>query len=207
VEVDAALASGLRASLGPSGVEVVAADALTADLDALADGQEWLVAANLPYSVGTPILRRLVGRVDLFPVLVVMLQLEVAERLAAEPGDRRRGLLTFEIELAACARLLFTVPPSAFAPQPRVRSAVVRIDRCAERVDAALRRAALRLASSAFTQRRKKLSNALVGVVPSGVSGAAMEAAGIEAASRAEDLSRGQWLALAAALGEGGSEA
>ena len=204
VEVDPALATRARSALAPAGVDVVQADALDMDLDAVTGGVPWLVAANLPYSVGTPILRRLMRRPDLFPVLVVMLQLEVAERLVAAPGDRRRGLLTLETDLTARARLLFTVPAGAFSPPPKVRSAVVHLAARDERPDAAVARGALALASAAFTQRRKKLANALASVSPPVRSAAAMSAVGLGAGARAEDLTTGEWLALAAELGSVG---
>jgi len=199
VELDRALAAALPPALGsPAGLEVMAADALEVDLDALASGGPWVLAGNLPYSVGTAIVRRVVRRGDLFPVAVVMVQLEVARRLTAGPGGRDRGLLSLEVEGCAEAELLLTVPARCFAPSPEVTSAVVRLrprppDRRPAHLDAALA-----LAATAFTHRRKKLANALAGTFPGG--GAELAAAGIGAGARAENLTLAQWLALAAAL-------
>ena len=201
VELDAALAGALPGALGsPAGLEVVTGDAASADLDDLAAAGPWSLAGNLPYSVGTPIVRRVVRRGDLFVAAVVMVQLEVAKRLAAGPGGRDRGLLSVEVEACAEAELMFTVPPRCFAPPPRVTSAVVRLRLRPPAQHPPLLDAALRLAGAAFTHRRKKLTNALSGAVASGAAGAAFAAAGIDAGARAEDLTLAEWLALAAAL-------
>ncbi len=207
VEFDASLASGLRARLGqPAGLEVVRGDALNGPLDELGAAGPWLVAANLPYSVGTGILRRLLARPDLFADIVVMVQLEVARRLTAAPGSGARGLLTVEVELAARAALLFEVPPRCFDPPPRVMSAVVRLTPLTvprAGPERALR--ALALASTAFTHRRKKLANALASEVPPEATRLAMESLGIGPGHRPQDLSCEQWLDLAGEqFGEGG---
>ena len=201
VELDGALARALPGALGsPAGLEVVAADAVTADLDELAPAGPWSLAGNLPYSVGTPIVRRVARRGDLFAAAVVMVQLEVARRLVAPPGGRDRGLLTVEVEACAAAELLFTVPPHCFAPPPRVTSAVVRLRLLPPAQHPPMLDAALRLAGAAFTHRRKKLANALADAVAAGSAGAAFAAAGIAPGARAEDLALADWLALAAAL-------
>lgn len=201
IELDAALARSLARNLAfPPGLEVLGDDALAADLDALGAGGPWQVAANLPYSVGTPILRRLLLRPDLFPSVVVMVQLEVAERIVAPAGERSRGLLTLETEGYAEAELLFSVPPRCFEPPPRVTSAVLRLRPrpFAERSPALER--ALALAAPAFTLRRKKITNALASAAPPPILLAALAVAGVDPASRPEDLTLAQWLALAAEL-------
>lgn len=202
VEFDRALAAGLAARLGhPPGVEVVSGDALTDDLDTLAAGGPWLVAANLPYSVGTGILRRLLERPDLFADIVVMVQLEVARRLTAPPGSGARGLLTVEVELAARSALLFEVPPRCFEPPPRVMSAVVRLT--PQRVPSAGPERTLRaraVAAAAFTHRRKKLANALASDAPPEALRRAMDRHGIGPDSRPQDLTCEQWLDLAGEL-------
>jgi 16S rRNA (adenine1518-N6/adenine1519-N6)-dimethyltransferase len=172
---------------------------LRVDLDELAGGRPWAVAANLPYSVGSAIVRRLLRRGDLFPTMVIMLQREVAERMAAPPGDRRRGLLTLEVELHGRAELLFSVPAGAFSPQPRVTSTVIRLDLCAGAAGPLTERV-LGLAGAAFTQRRKKLANALGGVAAAADVREALARAGIAEGARAEHLSCEEWQRLAATL-------
>ena len=201
IELDGALAQALPGALGaPAGLEVVSGDAVDADLDELASGGPWLLAGNLPYSVGTPIVRRVLRRGDLVTAAVVMVQLEVARRLVAGPGGRDRGLLTLEVEGYAAAELLFTVPPRCFAPPPQVTSAVVRLR--VKRLDEhpPWLDGALRLAAAAFTHRRKQLGNALAGAVPPAALAPALACAGIDPGVRAEELTLARWLALAAAL-------
>ncbi len=201
VEVDAVLARGLPAALGmPQALEIVTADALEADLDTLAAAGPWQVAANLPYSVGTAILRRLLPRGDLFPSAVVMLQAEVAARIVAPPGERSRGLLTLEVEGFAEAELLFRVPPRCFAPPPQVMSAVLRLRLRAIEDRSPYLASALRLAATAFTLRRKKMTNALAAAAPPQQLLAALAGAAVDAASRPEDLPLAQWIRLAEQL-------
>ncbi len=198
VELDDDLAAMLPGRLGrPEGLQVLRGDAVTTDLDRLAEGGPWQLAANLPYSMGTPILRRLLPRRDLFTVLVVMVQLEVARRLVAPPGGRERGLLTLEVEAHAAAEMLITVPPRAFSPPPRVNSGVVRMTLRTPPEAARLGRA-LGLGGAAFRHRRKKLLNALAREAEPEGLGAALARAGVDGALRPQDLSLADWLALAA---------
>jgi len=201
VELDHRLAAALPGRLGnPAGLDVRHGDGLALDLDGLAEGGQWQVAANLPYSVGTPILRRLLPRHDLFTVLVVMVQLEVARRLVAPTGGAGRGLLTLEAEAHAGAELLFTVPPRCFSPPPRVTSAVVRLHLHPSPAPPATVERALELASAAFTHRRKKLGNALASVGSPLEVAAGLTVAGADGNLRPQDLSLELWLALAEAL-------
>jgi 16S rRNA (adenine1518-N6/adenine1519-N6)-dimethyltransferase len=199
LEVDSALARALPRRLGsPPNLEVLHADALTADLDVAAGDGPWQVAANLPYSIATPILRRLVVRTDLFTCLVVMVQREVAQRLAAPPGGASRGLLSLEIAAYADATLLFTVAPRCFAPPPLVTSAVVRLVLHPPPAPPALLDRALRLAGVGFSHRRKKLVNALAGAADAALVDAWRAKSGVDANARPQELGLEQWLALAA---------
>jgi 16S rRNA (adenine1518-N6/adenine1519-N6)-dimethyltransferase len=200
LELDGDLAAMLPGRLGrPATLEVIHGDAVTADLDQLTAGGPWQVAANLPYGVGTPIIRRLLPRHDLFTVLVVMVQLEVARRLVAQPGGAERALLTVEVEAHARAELLFTVPPRSFSPPPRVHSGVVRLV-LQPPPDAAVLERALELAAVAFCHRRKKLTNALAAAGRPPDLSAAMERSGVDARVRPQDLTLADWLALAGAM-------
>lgn len=201
LELDPALAAGLARRLGgPAGLEVLHADALDAGLDELGAGGPWLVAANLPYSVGTAIVRRLLPRRDLFPELVVMVQLEVAQRIVAPAGDPSRGALSVEVEAFAAAELLFAVSPRSFDPPPKVTSAVVRLrTRRPPAADDEVRRA-LRLASEGFSHRRKKLANALAALVEPAAVAAALPGLQRGDGVRPQELAWADWLALARAL-------
>ena len=162
LELDENLITPLVERFGGRGLEVRMADALSAELDPiLAAEAPWQVASNLPYSVGTAILRRLLPRHDLFTRLVVMLQREVAARVVAEPGGSGHGLLALERAAWADARWLFDVPPRAFRPPPKVVSSVIVLDLKAPEHDPEVLDRALKLAAPALTMPRKMLSNAI----------------------------------------------
>jgi 16S rRNA (adenine1518-N6/adenine1519-N6)-dimethyltransferase len=162
LEIDATLVPPLEQRLGGRRLEIRHADALREDLDGLLAAESpWQAAANLPYSVGTAILRRLLPRHDLFSRVVVMLQREVAARVVAAPGGRGHGLLALERAAFADARLLFDVNPRAFRPVPKVVSSVVVADLRPPLYEPELLAAALQLAARALTRPRKKLPNAL----------------------------------------------
>lgn len=201
VELDRSLAGALSGRLGrPPGLEVVAADALEVDLDELAPGGPWLWAGNLPYSVATPIVRRLAMRPELVAVAVLMVQLEVAARMCAGPGDAARGFLSIVVESALQAELVLEVPPRCFDPPPHVTSAVVRL---VPRVPGAPREVierALELAAGAFTRRRKKLANALALGFPAREAGARLAELGLDPDARPQDVPLAGWLLLGQAF-------
>lgn len=195
-ELDAVLANELTGRLAGRGLELRHADAVREDLGQLAAEVPWQVASNLPYSVGTVIVRRLMVRVDLFSRLVVMLQQEVVDRLLARPAAKGHGIMALEREAFAEAELAFRVAPGAFRPRPRVTSAVVvvtprRPTRSVEDI-----RAALNLASDLLTRPRKTLLNAGRGRLEAGD----YERAGIDPGRRPGTLGLEEWLALAAQL-------
>jgi 16S rRNA (adenine1518-N6/adenine1519-N6)-dimethyltransferase len=193
LELDQSLVPQIRERLGGLGLEVRHADALTVDLDALlaAEGV-WQVASNLPYSVGSAVLRRLMPRHDLFTRVVVMLQREVALRVVAEPAGSGHGLLALERAAFADARLLFDVPPRAFRPRPKVVSSVLLLElRPPPSTPEDLQRA-LALAARALTRPRKMLGNALGGVVEAD----RIEAAGLDPTARPGTVPLEGWLCL-----------
>jgi 16S rRNA (adenine1518-N6/adenine1519-N6)-dimethyltransferase len=191
LEVDRALIERLRAAF--PAVEVLAADARTWDWGALARpaGGRALVVGNLPYSVGTAILGALVRQPRAIDGMALMLQREVAERVAAAPGSKRYGSLSVHVQLHWRVELALRVPPGAFRPPPQVESAVLRLTPLAEprvrlqdpeRFEAVVR--------AAFAQRRKTLANALAAALglPVGVTREAATRAGVDPARRAETL-------------------
>lgn len=195
VEVDAALASGLGKRFEGAHLEVTLADALADPLDELVGGEgPWQVASNLPYSVGTAILRRLLPRSDLFRRVVVMLQREVANRVVAKPGSGGHGLLALEAAAHADARLAFDVGPRAFRPRPGVVSSVVVLDLRPPPFDPAVLDRALRLASHALTKPRKKLANSIQPLC----SVDSIGAAGLDPNARPGTISLDDWVNLAA---------
>lgn len=203
IEVDARLVGLLRARF--PGVEVVEADARTWDYGALERpaGGRVLVAGNLPYSVGKPIFLALVQARTAIDEMALMLQREVAERVAAAPGGKTYGSLSVLTQLYCDARVALRVPPGAFRPPPAVESAVLHLRvLAAPRVpvdDEARFRTVVR---AAFAQRRKTLGNALsAGLsLPLERVRHAAEAAGLDASRRAETLTILEFAALAARL-------
>jgi 16S rRNA (adenine1518-N6/adenine1519-N6)-dimethyltransferase len=194
LEIDAELVGPLEQRFGGQGLEVRHADALRDDLDgALAAESPWQAAANLPYSVGTAILRRLLPRHDLFTRLVVMLQREVAERVVARPDGRGHGLLALERAAFADARLLFDVHPRAFRPVPKVVSSVLVVDLRPSPYEPEVLASALALAARALTLPRKKLRNALAPAPDLD----RIVSAGLDPAARPGTIPVEGWVALA----------
>lgn len=208
IEVDAPLAAALAERFADAAhVEVRIADARSFDYGGLAslkpdpDGRV-LVVGNLPYSVGKPILMAMVEAGTATDEMALMLQKEVAERVAASPGGKTYGGLSVLTQVACEARVCFTVPPGAFRPPPQVDSAVLHLRARAEPLvppDQAQRFRTVVLA--AFSQRRKSLANALASGlgIGSARARALCEAADIEPGRRAETLSCAEFVRLAGA--------
>ncbi|NNC91555.1 MAG: 16S rRNA (adenine(1518)-N(6)/adenine(1519)-N(6))-dimethyltransferase RsmA [Acidimicrobiia bacterium] len=173
---------------GTDNVEVRFADAASAEIT----GGSWTVVANLPYYLSTTLLLDWLQAGPQPERFVVMVQREVAERLAAGPGSRVYGIPSVIARLYATPRLAFRVPATVFYPQPEVESAVVELIRHEPPPHAAT---AARLAATAFGQRRKMLRRSLAGTLPEPET--LLAAAGIDPRTRPEDLEVGQFLALA----------
>ena len=165
VEIDRDLAAALADEHLPN-VRVIESDVLDVDLhEVLRDEPRPLrVAGNLPYNVSSPILFALLAAADegrFFSDATLMLQKEVAGRLAAKPGRKEYGSLAIQVALTADVEQLLTLPPGAFRPPPKVTSAVVRLRFRRPAVDVGDRRVFERLVRGIFLQRRKTLANAL----------------------------------------------
>ena len=194
VEVDHHLVPVLRSVVHEAGVTVVHADAMTLDWHALLVGGPWTLVANLPYNVATPLVADLLDGVPAIGRMLVMVQREVGERLAAAPGDEAYGAVSVKVAYWATASILGRVPPTVFVPQPRVESALVEIvRRPAPAVDVPPEQL-FPLVRAGFATRRKMLRRALAGLVEP----AAFEGAGIAPEARAEELDVAAWGRLAA---------
>jgi len=189
-EVDERLRPLLDAVLEGLNVEVRFADASAVDLPAVLEGEGWVVVANLPYNVGTPLLLGLLRHAPQIDRFVVMLQREAAERIAAAPGSKAYGLPSVVAQLHGAVQIAFRVAASVFLPPPQVESAVVVIRR---RPAHPLAEEAIELAAAAFGQRRKMLRRSLRHLVGEPM----LPAAGIDPTQRAEQLAPGDYLALA----------
>ena len=201
VEIDSGLAAALRAVVSEAGarrVEVVEGDAAALDLDEVLDGSDrWMLVANLPYNIATPLVVDLLRDGAAISTMVVMVQREAGERLVAPPGSRARGIPSVLVERQGTARVVAKIPASVFRPRPRVESVVVRIERhrCPPAPRLAPESVARfdRLVRAGFGQRRKMLRRSLAGLV----AAEGFAAAGVDPASRPEALTLVQWIGLA----------
>lgn len=192
-EVDQRLRPLLAETLaGLDRVDVRFADVTKVDLEAELEGSGWVLVANLPYNVGTPLLLDILRSVPTIQRMVVMVQREVADRLVAGPGSSAYGLPSLTARLYADVRLAFTVPPQVFVPRPQVESGVVSLVRI--EVPAGAERA-IELAAAAFRQRRKMLRTALSGLGRDPED--RLAAARIAPNARPEELSPQDYLRLA----------
>ncbi len=206
IELDPVLAMQLREDFPPERLTVIQQDVLTFDFAAASAqaGQRLAVAGNLPYYITSPILHKLAASHAALSHTVLMMQREVADRVAAEPGSRDYGLLSVTVQMYGPVEKLFTLPPGAFSPPPDVHSTVIRW-RFAPRfaklgIDEAAFTPFLR---QAFAQKRKTLSNNLraAGHTPESIQNA-FAATAVDPQSRAEALSIEQLVALAKPLAD-----
>ncbi|MGH7542341.1 MAG: 16S rRNA (adenine(1518)-N(6)/adenine(1519)-N(6))-dimethyltransferase RsmA [Gemmatimonadota bacterium] len=207
VEMDRALAADLERRWPGRDLTVVRGDAL--DYEPEGEGPLYVIG-NLPYAVTSPLLFHLLELADRIevPEIVVMVQREVAERLAASPGTRASGALTVGVGLSARVELLFDVGRGQFRPPPKVRSTVVRlVPGGPPGLDPGRRERVRRLVRTAFEQRRKQLRNSLKEELEPLLAkpGAERGVAGIDLERRPETLSVQEWMDLEAALSDASS--
>ena len=204
VEIDTSLAAALPgtvAALSPAysdRLDVVAADAMT--VHALPDPQPTALVANLPYNISVPVV---LSFLEAFPTLrrvLVMVQLEVAERLAAPPGNKTYGIPSLKAAWYADVTLAGTVSRTVFWPSPNVDSGLVALNRREPPQTPASRKEVFACVDAAFAQRRKTLRAALAGWAGSAASAeAALRAAGVDPRTRGEQLDIHAFAAIAAA--------
>lgn len=195
IEKDAELVPVLRRLVEPVGVRVIEGDALDVDWTAILAGHErWTLVANLPYNVATPLVLDLLSDVPAIATMLVMVQREAGERLAAGPGDKAVGIPSIIVAYHATAEVVGRVPATVFHPQPKVESVLVRIRRHARPpVDVPL--AAIEpLLRTAYGQRRKMLRRSLAGLIDA----AEIAAAEVDPTARPETLDLAAWARLAA---------
>ena len=213
IEADATLEPVLEThALAHDNFRYIMGDALKvapADIAAAADGEPTVLVANLPYNVAATIILQFFQTMPALRAAVVMVQKEVADRIAAHPGTKAFGGYTAKLGLYAQVTGRFEVPPRCFMPAPHVDSAVVRLDRvegCAASEEE--RERVARVIDAAFAQRRKTIRNSMSS---SGFDKAALDAAfeacGIAPTARAETLGVEDFVRLTAALCKGQGEA
>jgi 16S rRNA (adenine1518-N6/adenine1519-N6)-dimethyltransferase len=202
VERDAQLLPALaETTAGCTRLAVIRADAVVVEPELLSApfGPPSALVANLPYAVAATVVLRFFQEMPDLSFATVMVQSEVADRMAASPGNKQYGSYTVKLRLLAAPAGRFTVPRTCFLPPPRVDSAVLRLERRPLSSDPGLLTAASRLADAAFSQRRKTVRNSLrstLGCDPA-LLDQALDAAGIDGSLRAEMLEPERFLALA----------
>jgi 16S rRNA (adenine1518-N6/adenine1519-N6)-dimethyltransferase len=219
VELDRVLAAQLRLrfAMFPN-VEVIEADILSIDFDSLFGPRPGLsrpgiefkptpanVIGNLPYYITSDILLRLFDYSKYFETIVILVQREVADRIAAKPGSRDYGLLSATAQLYARVEKLFTLPPGAFAPPPKVHSTVLRLTMAARHRELGLdtngfKQGFIDFLKLSFGQKRKTLWNNLKSSYPESELRAALAKARVKPAARAETLTLEESAALFRAL-------
>jgi 16S rRNA (adenine1518-N6/adenine1519-N6)-dimethyltransferase len=202
IELDRVLGAQLRMKYAHQpGIEILEGDVLDIDFDSLLRRQRVAgkanhrftgparVVGNLPYYITSPILQHLFSFPDLFSMMVVLVQREVADRIAARPGGREYGLLSATVQLHARIEKLFTLPPGAFSPPPKVHSTALRLTIDSQEEALGVRgNEFLEFLKLSFGQKRKTLVNNLKAHYPEAEIRAALAKAGVRADARAEAL-------------------
>ncbi|HEX6625832.1 MAG TPA: 16S rRNA (adenine(1518)-N(6)/adenine(1519)-N(6))-dimethyltransferase RsmA [Pyrinomonadaceae bacterium] len=211
IEFDRDLAPVLRAKFAlRDNFELVEADALEVDYcSTIAPAPSARLVANLPYNISTAILQRLIEQRRCIEEMILMLQREVVERIAAPAGASERGFLSVVVEAYCEVEKLFDVPPHAFRPVPKVWSTVARlVPRARIPVEVEDEKLLWRVVSTGFAQRRKTILNNLrsapedlrARVEAAGGAASLLEAAGVNPQRRAETLELAEWAAITRAL-------
>ncbi|HEX8766232.1 MAG TPA: 16S rRNA (adenine(1518)-N(6)/adenine(1519)-N(6))-dimethyltransferase RsmA, partial [Candidatus Acidoferrum sp.] len=199
IELDATLASGLRrlAKEFPN-LTIVSGDILKTDLTALASGRRMRLYGNLPYYITSPILHHLFDFASLIDEMHLVMQTEVAQRLAAQPGTRDYGYLSVATQFYTRPEFVFEIPREAFQPPPEVTSALVTLRLPGERSTLALKdeHRFLNFVKLSFSQKRKTLVNNLRSLAkPEGLR-AALASLSLRPDARAEQLTVAQLATL-----------
>jgi 16S rRNA (adenine1518-N6/adenine1519-N6)-dimethyltransferase len=197
VEIDRHVTPVLRTVVADTPlVEVVEGDAMALDWPAvLAGAERWVLVANLPYNVATPLVLDLLDGVPAIARMLVMVQREAGERLAADVGDPAYGIPSVKVRYWATARLVGKVGPDVFLPRPKVDSTLVSIERRAAPAAETDPERMFALVRAGFGQRRKMLRRSLAGLV----AAEGFVAAGVRPEARAEELDVEAWARLASA--------
>ena len=210
LELDDRLADVLRAVVAEAGadasrrVRVEHGDAVTVDLHTLlvAPPAPRACVSNLPYNIAVPVVVRLLEEADAVERILVMVQREVGERLAAVPGDPQYGAVSVKVAYFAEAQVVGLVPPTVFVPRPKVDSALVRLRRrTAPPVTVPSADDLFALVRAGFSQRRKMLRRSLAPLLGDATT-AVLSAAGVAPTARAEALGLDDWAAVARSAAE-----
>jgi 16S rRNA (adenine1518-N6/adenine1519-N6)-dimethyltransferase len=203
IEGDPKLAKNLREKIASSaadwaGVTVIAADVLEQDFATLAEGKRFRVYGNLPYYITSPILHRLFNYADQLDSIHIVIQLEVAERIVAPPDRREYGYLSAASQFYTKPKIALRLPPGAFSPPPKVKSALVEMNLPGERTRLNIGNAEnetrfLKFIQACFSQKRKTLRNNMRSISSEEHIHMALTTTGLRLDARAEQLTLAQF--------------
>jgi len=204
IEIDPVLAEQLPRTIAlhmperTDSLTLIVSDAMKVDV---VPGEPTALVANLPYNVSVPVLQHLLEVVPTIRTALVMVQKEVAERLAADPGSRTYGIPSLKARWYGEVRMAGNIGRNVFWPEPNVDSALVRVDRREQPTCESGREWVFRVIDTAFAQRRKSLRGALAQLAGSpDAAEQALRAAGIDPGRRGEALTLAEFIALADSL-------
>ena len=198
IEIDAPLAKHLREVTAPCGnVEIVEGDVMAVDFEKLTGGHRFSVYGNLPYYITSPILHRLFEHAEHIAAIHIVIQLEVAERIAAQPGGSEYGYLSVVSQWFSRPEIAFRIPPGAFRPPPKVDSALISFRMPGARAQNSLpdENAFLDFVKECFAQKRKMLRNNLRARLGARTE-EVLRDAGLSSSARAENLSLPEFVTL-----------
>jgi len=198
IELDSRLASRLREVTAPcKNVEVVERDVMAVDFEKLTGSERFSVYGNLPYYITSPILHRLFEHVERIAAIHIVIQLEVAVRIVAQPGRRDYGYLSVASQWFSRPEIAFRIPPGAFNPPPKIASALVnfRMPGARAKISVADETAFLDFVKECFAQKRKTLRNNLRERLRARAD-EVLRDAGLSADARAEQLTVSQFAKL-----------
>ncbi|EHQ87291.1 16S rRNA (adenine(1518)-N(6)/adenine(1519)-N(6))-dimethyltransferase RsmA [Desulfosporosinus youngiae] len=202
VELDDHKISILNKELKGHPIELIHQDALKLDLKDLWGEKMGYLIGNLPYYITSPLIMHFLEQEKQLRGMTIMVQKEVADRIAASPGSKTYGILSIAVQISARVTKVMDVLPSAFWPAPKVTSAVIRLDLCSYPGFDMNRKDFFRVVKAAFSQRRKTLGNSLAGGL--GIKKddviERMQSVGISASRRAESLSIEEFQVLSKAF-------
>lgn len=191
VELDNHKIGILNKELVGQPIEIINHDALKLDLHELWGDQKGYLIGNLPYYITSPLIMHFLEQADRLSGMTIMVQKEVADRIAAPPGSKTYGVLSIAVQISAQVTKVMNVLPSAFWPSPKVTSAVIRLDLRPYPGFDVNKKDFFRVVKAAFSQRRKTLGNSLSGSLGMRKEEVIerMQGAGISDGRRAESLS------------------
>ncbi|MDP4125413.1 MAG: 16S rRNA (adenine(1518)-N(6)/adenine(1519)-N(6))-dimethyltransferase RsmA [Bacillota bacterium] len=191
IELDKQKIAVLNQELKGLPIEIVNQDALKVNLADLWGIQKGYLVGNLPYYISSPLIMHFLEQADCLSGMTIMVQKEVADRIAASPGSKAYGILSIAVQISAHVTKVTDVPPSSFWPAPKVTSSVIRLDLYPYQGLEVDKRDFFRVVKAAFSQRRKTLGNSLAGGLglEKEVVIERMQDAGISDRRRAESLS------------------